>query len=388
MSLRFRPSAATGRDFAAFVELPYRLHRRLPNWVPPLRADVRLLFDAAKNPFFEHAEVQSFVAERTGADGAAPRVVGRIAAVHNRAHNEFQGDRVGFWGCFECEDDPEAAAGLFAAAAAWLGARGLDTLRGPMNLSTNDDCGLLVRGYHRPPMVMMPFNPAYYVGLVEGAGFAKAKDLFCWVMSSSMPRVLSRSAERARRRYGIETRPIDLRRFGDEVRLIREIYNSAWERNWGFVPMTEQEIDHLAKQLRPVVVPAYARIATIKGEPVGFGLALPDFNEALARLDGRLGPWGLVKLLWHRRHIRGTRVITLGVKQPYRLQGVDMLLYHDLFHVASQLGCTHTECSWVLEDNGPMNGALERMGAVCDRVYRVYDRPVRTAAEPGGERVG
>jgi hypothetical protein len=170
MSLRVRPIAASGPDFAAFVELPYRLHRGLPNWVPPLRADVRLMFDTAKNPFYEHAEVQSFLAERGGVDGAAPRAVGRIAAIHNRAHNEFQGDRVGFWGFFECEDDPEAAAGLFDAAAAWLGERGLETLRGPMNFSTNDDCGLLVQGYHRPPTVMMPFNPRTTCGSSKAPG--------------------------------------------------------------------------------------------------------------------------------------------------------------------------------------------------------------------------
>jgi hypothetical protein len=382
MSLRVRPIGANGRDFSAFLDLPYRLHRGLPNWVPPLRADVQLLFDAAKNPFFEHAEVQSFLAERAGSPGSAGRAVGRLAAIHNRAHNAFQEDRVGFWGFFECENDPEAATALFDAAEAWLAERGLDTLRGPMNFSTNDDCGLLVRGFHRPPLLMMPFNPEYYIDLVEGARFAKAKDLFAWVMSSSMPRMLARSADRARRRYRIETRPLDMRCFEDEVRLIRGIYNSAWEKNWGFVPMTEHEIDHMAKQLKPVIVPAYARIATIKGEVAGFGLGLPDFNEVLARLNGTIGAWGLVKLLWHRRRIRGTRVITLGIKEPYRNQGVDVMLYHDMFVEGFRRGVTYTECSWVLEDNAAMNRVLEHIGAVCDRVYRIYDRPVGAAAGP------
>jgi hypothetical protein len=232
---------------------------------------------------------------------------------------------------------------------------------------------------------MMPFNPEYYADLVEGVGFAKAKDLFAWVLSSSMPRLLARSAERARRRYQIETRPLDMRRFTAEVRLIREIYNAAWEKNWGFVPMTEAEFDYLAKQLKPVVVPEYARIATLKGEIAGFGLGLPDFNEVLARLDGRIGPWGLAKVLWHRRRIRGTRVITLGIKAPYRNLGVDVVLYHDLFREGPPRGATYTECSWVLEDNAAMNRVLEHIGGVCDRVYRIYDRPVGGRVVAGAE---
>jgi hypothetical protein len=305
-----------------------------------------------------------------------------VAAVHNRAHNEFHGDRVGFFGFFECEDDAEAAAALLDDAGAWVAERGLDTLRGPMNFSTNDDCGLLVRGFHRTPAVMMPFNPEYYADLIERAGFTKAKDLLAYIQSSTMPRMLERAAARARKRYAITTRPLDMKHFDEETRLIRTLYNAAWEKNWGFIPMTEREIDHMAKQLKPVVVPAYARIAELKGEAVGFGLALPDFNEVLAHLDGRLGPWGIAKLLWHKRSIRGTRVITLGIREGFRNMGVDVVLYHDMFLEGPPHGATHSEFSWVLEDNVAMTRVIEHIGGVCDRVYRLYDRPARGRQGP------
>lgn len=366
-------------DFTRFLELPYRLYRDVPTWVPPLRSDTRLLFDRARNPFFEHATVESFLAL------AGDRVVGRISAIDNRAHNEFHGDRVGFFGFFECEDDADAARALFDAAAAWLAARGKDVLRGPMNFSTNDDCGSLIEGFDTPPTIMMPHNLPYHAGLYAAAGFAKAKDLIAyWMDAQEMPERIERAVDLVRRRKSIVTRPMDMKNFDRDVALIRSIYNDAWEKNWGFVPMTRAEIEHMARQLRPVVDPELVVFAEIRGETIGFGLGLPDFNVALKHAGGDLYPFGFLAILWHRRRIHRARVLTLGVKEGYRASGVDALLYHELFHRGHRRGYTRGEFSWILEDNLAMRRPLENMGAVVYKTYRVYDRPLAGAGGGGG----
>jgi GNAT superfamily N-acetyltransferase len=349
----------------------------VPKWVPPLKADLRLLFDRAKNPFFEHATVESWLA----LDGE--RVVGRISAVDNRAHNEFHGDRAGFFGFFECEDDPAAARALFDTAAAWLVGRGKDLMRGPMNFSTNDDCGSLVEGFDLQPAIMMPYNLPYHAALYAANGFAKAKDLIAyWMDRPELPERLERAVELLGRRKGIVTRPMDMKHFDRDVAIIRRIYNDAWEKNWGFVPMTEHEIDHMAKQLKPVVDPEIVVFAEVKGEPIGFGLALPDYNIALKHAGGELLPFGFLALLWHRRNIHQARVLTLGVKAGYRATGVDVLLYHQLFHRCRRRGYPRGEFSWVLEDNLAMRRPLENMGGVHYKTYRIYDRPLAGAAGP------
>lgn len=372
MTVRIEPAAATGRGFDRFLELSYRMHQgRLAHWVPPLRSDVRAMFDPAKNPFFEHAAVQPFVAVHGG------RVVGRVAAIENRAHNEYQEDRTGFFGFFECEDDAETARALFDAVDEWLRARRLDTARGPMNFSTNDDCGVLIDGFHRPPALLMPHNPPYYGPLLESAGFRKAKDLVAFYHNpTSIEPAIERLAQRAAKKSGIRTRAMDPRRFREEVELVRTLYNGAWSRNWGFVPMTAHEIDHLAAQLRPVFNPRIIRFAEIDGKLAGFALGLPDMNQVLAHLDGRIGPWGALKALWWSRRIDTARVLTLGVKEEFRNLGVDVVIYYDLLRAGILSGYRKAEYSWVLEDNLVMRGPLERLGARVDKVYRVYDRPV------------
>lgn len=377
MKLRVRPVAVPSRDLHEFLELPYRLHRRLEHWVPPLRRDAEFLLDRGRNPFFEHGNVQCFLAERV--TGAGARVVGRVAAIENHAHNAFHQDRVGFFGFFDCEEDPEAAAALFDAAAEWLGGRGFEVLRGPVTLSTNDEAGLLVRGFHRPPAVLMPYHPPYYARLVEDAGFAKAKDLFAFYYDGPLPEVLARAAERVARRNRAVTRSLDRSRYLAEVDGIRELYNAAWQRNWGFVPMTKHEIDHMAKELKAVLVPDLVRIAEVRGEPVAFALALPDLNQVLIHLKGRMGPWGTLKFLWLRRRVNCLRVLTLGIREGYRASGIDVLLYHDLFREGFARGITAGEFSWVLEDNVAMARPLERIGATVDRVYRIYDRAIARA---------
>jgi GNAT superfamily N-acetyltransferase len=342
--------------------------------VPPLKADVRHLFDRAKNPFFEHATIESWLAL------AGERVVGRITAIDNRAHNDFHGDATGFFGFFECENDPAAAGALFDAAAGWLAARGKDVMRGPMNFSTNDDCGTLIEGFDTPPTIMMPHNLPYHAELYAAHGFVKAKDMIAyWMDREELPERLERGVELLRRRKGIVTRPMDMKHFDRDVGIIRAIYNDAWEKNWGFVPMTRSEIEHLAKQLKPVVDPEIVVFAEVRGEPIAFGLGLPDYNQALKHTGGELLPFGFLALLWHRRKINQARVLTLGVKSGYRSSGVDALLYHELFHRCHRQGYPKGEFSWILEDNLAMRRPLENMGGVQYKTYRVYDRPLAGA---------
>jgi GNAT superfamily N-acetyltransferase len=350
-----------------FIKLPFRLHADSPRWVPPLVFERRAFLDRTKNPFFEHAEAEYFLARRDGS------VVGRIAAIHNRLHNEFQRDAVGFFGFFESEDE-RAAAALFDAAGGWLRSRGLEVMRGPASFSTNDECGLLVDGFDAPPTVMMPHNPRRYVGFVEGAGFAKAKDLLVYRTAiRPLPDRLIAS-EGLARRLRVTTRPLDMSRFATEVELVKRLYNAAWERNWGFVPMTDREIEHLARQLKPVVVPELIVFAERDGEPIGFGATLPDLNVALKRNpSGRLFP-GILKVLWAARRISRLRILLLGTLPAWHGKGVDALLYRRLWEAGYGQGYRWAEAGWVLEDNQPMRNGLARLGFEPYKRYRLYDR--------------
>jgi GNAT superfamily N-acetyltransferase len=361
-------------DLERFLRLPWRLYEGDPNWVAPLLSDVRAALNPAKHPFHDHADVALFLARR-GRD-----VVGRIAAIVNRAHNEFHEDRLGFFGLFECTDDQGVADALLAAAEAWLTERNMTMVQGPMNLSTNEEIcspGVLIDGFHRPPSIMMSHTPAYYAELLARAGYVKSKDLLAyWLQGREPPPRLQRVYGRLLRDGHVVLRSLDLRRFDDEVATIQNIYNSAWERNWGFVPMTDAEVRHMAKQLRPVVNPSLCTIAEVDGEPVGFALGLPDYNVALKHVNGRLFPLGFIKLLWYRRGIEAARSITLGIKPGHRGRGLDALLIAHHFIEGNKVGIWQTECSWILEDNWDMRRGLERIGAVIDKTYRLFEKPL------------
>ena len=367
--------AVRGRaDLDRFIKLPYRIYRDDPNWVAPLLFDVRRLLDRAKHPFHQHADVEYFIAVR-GDD-----VVGRIAAIVNHAHNEFYGDRLGFFGLFECVDDVEVARALFGAAEAWLRERGMDTVRGPMNLSTNEELsspGILIDGFDTPPSVMMTHSPPFYSRLLEAAGYEKSQDLLAyWVDGRNKPEHLVKGLERLKGRQNVTIRTLDKKRLKEEVQRIKDIYNSAWERNWGFVPLTEAELDHMAKSLAPVVDPRLCAFAEVDGEPVGFLLELPDFNRALKPLKGRLFPFGLFRFLWNKRKIHVSRVITLGVRPEYRQRGIDAMLIMHTLTVGVDAGYVEGECSWILESNWQMRRGLERVGGRVYKTYRVYDKPL------------
>ncbi|MDC0707525.1 N-acetyltransferase [Stigmatella sp. ncwal1] len=363
-------------DKTAFIRMPYAIYRGDSNWVPPLEMERRDFLDPRKNPFLEFGEVALFLARR-GKD-----VVGRIAAVKDPRFNQFQGTNHGFFGLFECVNDAGVARGLFDAASQWLKAHGFTTLLGPMNFSGNQELGLQVEGFGSPPAIMTTYNPPYYAALIEACGFTKAKDLWSFELSSSAepPEKVVRIAEKIRQREGITVRPANLKHLNEEVARLKAIYNSAWEDNWGFVPMTEREFDHLAREMKQIVRPELVLIAEVKGEPVAFSITLPDANEAIKAAGGRLTtfgfPVGLVKMFLALRKIRRLRLITLGIKEGYRRRGIDAILYLDTLRTARRLGYEGGEISWTLEDNHLVNRAIESMGGQRSKTHRIYQRPL------------
>ncbi|MFQ5679140.1 MAG: GNAT family N-acetyltransferase [Gemmatimonadota bacterium] len=367
-SLEIRP-VRSKKEREAFIRLPWLLYADDSNWIPPLLRDMRRALDPAVHPFHRHSDVQTFLALQAG------RPVGRIAAIHNKNHQTYHDEPVGFFGFFESPDDPAIAGALFDRAAAWLRERGLRVMRGPTSFSTNETSGLLIEGFDGPPVVMMSYNPAFYVDLVQEYGFRPAKTLLAYFIDNQTPpEYLVRAASVVERRSKVTVRPMRMKEFEAELATVKRIYNAAWERNWGFVPMTDEEFDFLAEELKPIVDPNLALLAEAPdGEVAGFALALPDFNQVLVHLDGRLFPFGVLKALYYQRKIFRMRVVTLGLLETYRNKGIDALLYLSLIRNGAARGITFAELSWVLEDNEAMNKPLQRLGGRVYRRYRLYD---------------
>ena len=374
-------------DLKAFIGLPWQIYRGDTNWVPPLRGNLKKRLDLSRHPFLDSADAALFIARRNGG------IVGSIAAINNHSHVGFHKEPVGFFGFFECIQDQEVAEALFSHAADWLKTHKLEIMRGPMSYSTNEECGLLIDGFNRPPVIMMPYNPRYYVDLLERFGFKKTKDLLAYEITDqvALPDQLNRTVKYIEKRKKIKTRRLNIKKFDQEIQRVKEIYNSAWEGNWGFVPMTDKEIDYMAAELKPIVDPDIVRFAEIEGETVAFVLSLPDYYQVLKYANGRLFPVGLLKMLWHsgkilpaHSKIDNIRVLTLGIKEKHRRQGIDALLYYYSYVEGKKKGYRRAELSWILEDNSLMNRALESMGANVYKRYRIYDFPlvpaVRTAA--------
>ncbi|NUO93151.1 MAG: N-acetyltransferase [Gemmatimonadaceae bacterium] len=377
MTLSINRVASRG-DLRRFIGFPYRMYdaRRHPNWVPPLRLAVSDALDERKNPFYREAARALFLAERGG------EVVGRIAAIENRTHNRFHEDRVGFWGFFECVDDQAVADALFAAAEGWLAERGLTVMRGPMTPSTNYECGLLVDGFEHRPTFMTAWNPPYYDALCTRAGFAKAKDLLAFWFDGettgyALPEFVARQAERALAGGTLTFRDMDPGRFDEEVAGLWATYNDAWERNWGFVPMSRAEFVHMAKDMKSLLDPRFAFVAEVGGEAVGFMLALPDYNEVLVRnRSGRILPLGGPLMLWGKRRIRNMRVMALGVRRAARSRSILALFTYEIMRRGKLYGKNGAEASWLLEDNQLIVKPMRAMGARERMRWRVYDRPV------------
>lgn len=365
-----------GESLRSFIDVAWKINREDPFWIGPLRMTIRQALDRRKHPFHEHAEVACFLASRNGVP------VGRIAATVNHRQNDYHSNRVGFFGLFECEANADTAGALLSAAKDWLQARGMTTICGPFNLSTNDEVsspGVLIDGFESPPAIMMSHNPPYYAELLEAAGLERVRDLlaFRFDRPDALPERVVRSADRILARFGATVRPLDLRRFDRDLAHIKEIYNSAWSRNWGFVPMSDAEFDHLAREFRPFVDPALCLIVSVGDEPIGFSLALPDLNEAIRHLtDGRLLPFGFIRFLRHRRKIRSIRVLTLGFKPQYRHSGLGAALYLRTWLTGVEKGYVEGEGSWVLEDNHEIVRALERMGGKPYRRYAIFEGPI------------
>lgn len=358
-----------------FILLPWKVYRDYPNWVPPLISEVRFVL-GDKNPFFEHAEAAYFIARDEG------RIIGRNAAVIDHNYNSFQKGKTGFFGFFECMPDrPDAAAALMDAAASWLAARGMNRMLGPMNPSTNDECGFLLEGFDMPPMIMMPYTPPCYIEFMERCGMRKAKDLFAYLSvikdQISKSERLERINQAVRSKIpGLVVRSADMKNFKSELEKVKDIYNSAWGGNWGFVPMTDKEIEAMAKRLKPLIVPELLIIAEINGAPAAFFMAVPDYNQVLSRMNGRVFPFGFLKFLWYSSKITDIRVMTLGVKGEYRKKGLEGLLYLESFKAAMKKGYLHAEMSWVLEDNVLMQRGCELMGGRLYKKYRLYERDI------------
>jgi GNAT superfamily N-acetyltransferase len=365
----------TAEDTTAFIRFPYRLLGGDPHWVPPLLMERKEFYDPLKNPVYEYAQVQLFLARRDG------QVAGTIAAVHNTRYGQFHPDeaQVGFFGAFDCGPDQAVADALFGAAQDWLRQQGKPVMRGPVNLTTNDVVGLLVEGFDEDPALMMPYNPAYYPGLFQAAGFAPAKDLYAFAMrTDEYDGRLKRVADRLTAGSHVRIRSIDMKHWEDELAFVRTCYNEAWANNWGFVPWTDRELEYIARELKPLVDPRLAHMAEIDGAPCGFAISVPDANEALKLARGRLFPLGLLRLFWKLKVSKCSRIrtIAMGVLPRHRKRGLDALLVHHLVESTEAAGYHQGEMGWILADNQPMLSAIRQLGARRSKVYRVYDRAV------------
>lgn len=361
---------ATQSDLKRFIHFPYGLYRDDKCYVPPLRGDVKK--QLTRHPFHDHAESLRFLAVKNG------RVVGRIAAIIDQNHNRFHEENAGFFGYFECVEDDDVGQALLSQAKETLFNKGVSIIYGPASPSSNGEFGLLIDGFKLRPSLMMPYHKPYYRAMIEAAGFEKAKDLLAFDVHQDNldPKVmalLKKIHQRRSRDAPVTIRTVALKRFQEELSLLRDLYNNAWEKNWGFVPMTGAEFDFEAEDLRRIIDPRIVLVAELEGQPVGFILMVPDYNEALCHCKGRLFPLGIFKLLYHARKIKRTRTILLGVTPEHRDRGLAAMLYFEGIRRGIESGYEVSECSWILEDNQDMCKAIERIGGELTKVYRVYE---------------
>jgi len=352
-----------------FVELPFSIYRDDSHWVPPLRIAVKELLDKQKHPFYANAEAEFFLARRDG------NVVGRIAAIIDRNHNQFHQEKAGFFGFYESINDVAVARALLERARQWVFGHGAEFLRGPVNPSTNYECGMLIEGFDTDPMVMMTYNPQYYPVLMEQVGLRKAKDLFAYLSNANTidMKKIGRVADKVLATNGVRVRPINMKDFAADVDKVWNVYKAAWSRNWGFIPMTREEFVQMGKEMKMILKPDLVLIGEVGDRVVGFALALPDVNHALKPARGSLLPTGLLKILYYQRLIKNVRVLALGVVEEYRASGLAAGFYATLVRSARKLGFGDCEMSWILEDNVLMNRSLEVMGAKRYKTYRIYD---------------
>ncbi len=365
------PNPAASRDF---FELPWHVNQGDPDWVAPLRMAQRKLLDRRHYPFFKHGDAAFFIASRDG------EVVGRIAAIENRIHAERYADSVGFFGFFECEDDPAACRVLLAKAAAWVKEKGYQRIRGPLNYSLNDENpGVLFEGFNGIPLLLMSHNPRYYRRLLESCGMSKVKDMYAYLVTRAtvagdrFQRVMKAVRRRAPK---LDIRPVrmDRKGFREDLDIMLDVFNQAWVQNWGFLPVTPAEADAIAADLKPIVRPEITAIARMEGKAVGMTVCVPNINEVLRKLpDGKLFPTGWYTLLNGLRTIRGFRTMMMGVVPEQRGKGIDAMMIDHVIRNGSEMGYQYCELSWVLEDNEPMVSLADKAGGFLYRKYRLFE---------------
>jgi len=359
------------RDLLDFIKLPFSLYRDDPLYSPQLIHDLKVYF-SPKNPFFNDADVAFFLARKRG------RILGRIVSIVNHLHNRVWKEKAGFFGFFESPNDRDIAKALLDTVSRRLREKGLTIMRGPMNFSTNEECGFLIDGFQEAPMLMTSYNPPYYNDLMTGYGLVKAKDLHAYIyqVEEELPEKIMRVAAIAEKR-GITAKQVKKDYFMAAMREFREVYNSAWEHNWGFIPMTEDELEYSANRLKPLVVPDMTIIAEKDGQPVGFLGMLPDFNFVLRKMHGNLNPLTIAKALYYSRKIPDLRLLLLGIKAEYRNKGVDGILFREAFKGVRRGKYRRVEFSWILEDNIPIIRLVEMIGGKLYKRYRIYEKEIK-----------
>ncbi len=367
-------AVATRQQQKQFFNLPWQLYRNDPNWVPPLRQNQMELLNFKPHPFYDTAEIQTFLALR----GGVP--CGRVAALINHVHNERYKEQRGFFGFFESENDPAVAAALFAAARQWLAGKGMTAIRGPVNPSLNYECGLLIDGFDSPPTFMMTYNPPFYPQLIEGCGFSKVQDMYAFWghvdMLQELDKKLQFIIDEAKRRFGVRLRNLDRSRFKEDVRMFLDIYNRSLVGTWGFTPLSEGEIEHASAGLRQLIVPELTAAAEVDGKMVAAVFGLLDYNPRIKRIDGRLFPFGFLRLLWNKRAIPLVRLVSTNVVPEFQKWGLGLVLVNKLLPDALAYGIKEAEFSWVLESNHLSKATLQRGGAKLVKSWRIYDAEV------------
>ena len=361
-----------------FIRVPWtvnRLHHPSPHWVPPLLMDRRDYLTPSKNPFFDHAKGAFWIAHKDGQD------IGRIAAIRDEDYIKFHEEETGYYGMFECIDDQATANALIAQADQWLIKQRCSKVIGPLELSTNYMAGALVDGFDRDPGINMPYNPPYYDRLLKDAGLAKAKDLLYWGIDTTQPppERITKIAERIAKKSKVQVRKMEMSKWDREVGICLDIYNEAWEKNWGFVPISEKEFRHIAKDLKMVIKDDLGLIGEVDGEPVAFVLSIQDVNPTMKKIDGRLFPTGIFRLIWDlmvqpKKNITGGRLILMGIREKYRARGLDILMMLETLKAAKRHGLDRGEMGWTLEDNFKINRAIEHMGGSVVATHRVYEK--------------